>query len=286
MSAGEPDNGEQKLPWEEQALIIDRRIKALERQQAEDKKEESEYKRRQLRFNRLLVWFTAALFLTSAVYDVFTFLLWRTTKISAEAATQGARAAEAAVQVARDTFTTTLTEMKAQSKAAQDGADATRKAVKIAEKSAQFAIESFRLDQRAWISVVGLRIEKEMKAGGFFDVSIIVKNSGKTPARNLRFSWMINLHKASGSTSTISGTSTAAEDLGPNVEYTAHILSNMPLITQTMIDGLESGETVLKISGEFTYLDVFEKTTRRVGYCGVFSPTDRPLLVSCPLSGG
>lgn len=172
MSSQEQRDPTKRLPPIDESLVINTRFNEIERRQREQEAEEREYKRRQLRFNLLLVVFTALLFLTSAVSD---WLLLR----QAIASRESADAATAAAKSATDTLThnkEAVTASLSQGKAALDS-----------------SIESSHLDQRAWLGVTEVAVDKDIKEGSTLRFVPILVNSGKTPALNVlqRGGWLL-----------------------------------------------------------------------------------------------
>ncbi|HWS17421.1 MAG TPA: hypothetical protein VN223_05380 [Candidatus Elarobacter sp.] len=61
----------------EDSVVIDRRMKALEREQEQKKQRDREYKDRQLKFNKLLTLCTVGIFIVSVVAGCISFYQWR-----------------------------------------------------------------------------------------------------------------------------------------------------------------------------------------------------------------
>lgn len=104
MSNPEEHYRDKQPPYIDPSLVIDTRLREVERQQAEDKKYQREYNTRQLRFNKWLVIFTGLLFATSVVSDIFLFRYVELTKNSADAAKSAADTAREALTSGQRAF--------------------------------------------------------------------------------------------------------------------------------------------------------------------------------------
>jgi hypothetical protein len=143
----------------------------IERQQREDKAEQKRHARSQRRTNWLLTIFTGLLFVTSFVSDVLILRQINVAKLSAEAAKTAAEQA------------------KRSADAAEKGSEAAKSAAATADNSLQRSIESFRIDERAWIEID--RIDRIMesarsdKFGAAFRYRLYPRNVGKTAAHDI-----------------------------------------------------------------------------------------------------
>ncbi len=94
----------EKLPSEGDALLIEGRIEQLQRDQAEGKKRDEEYKRLQIRYNKLVAWFTGGLLLTSLIMVVIYHDMAGTSAISANAAKRAADIAKDTLHVSERAY--------------------------------------------------------------------------------------------------------------------------------------------------------------------------------------
>jgi hypothetical protein len=85
----------------------------------------------------------------------------------------------------------TLKEMQKQTQSMIEAARAAKDAVIEAQESREqkklaldASIESFRLEQRPWVSVFGIRFTSPVEVGKQISVSFSVRNNGRTPALN------------------------------------------------------------------------------------------------------
>jgi hypothetical protein len=100
LSGPESHDPGKKVPYEEEAILIRGRVDELERQQAEDKKKDDEYKQRQLSFNRLLVGLTFALVIASVFADGISIWQASIANRASEAATSAANTAYETLHIA------------------------------------------------------------------------------------------------------------------------------------------------------------------------------------------
>jgi hypothetical protein len=103
MAHDEKPANKQSPPIDD-SLIINTRLIALEREQAEEKKRDAAYKTRQLLFNGLTVLFTFCLVVTNVIYDAFTLDIARQAKTSADAAKSAAETAQNSLKAYDQSF--------------------------------------------------------------------------------------------------------------------------------------------------------------------------------------
>src|SRR5580658_6781950 len=183
MSKSEEYNPKQQPPYIDPALVIDTRLRQIEREQTEEKKQQQEYNRKQLRFNGLLVLFTALLFLTSIGSDLLMLRYVNLTKQSADAATSAANTASMA-----------LAQSKIDS-ASQDKRNSEAQKASAAQSKAALdeSISASRNDQRGWAIIGNERIANEATTGSPLTVVVDISNSGKTPILDVTIKYGIGL---------------------------------------------------------------------------------------------
>ena len=161
--------------------------KALE--QAHKDQDDLGYKQRQLRFNKWLTILTGFLVITSIVAICISITASDAAKKSADAATAGVLVASNTLSLNKESVEKTLAEMKVQSTASKINAEESRLQALFAKKSLENGIESFRLDERAWIELEPFKPVLSSKAdetfGASFNYEIYPKNVGKTVASNI-----------------------------------------------------------------------------------------------------
>ena len=146
-------------------------------------------------------------------------------------------------------------------------------------ENVESSTNQFRLDQRAWISIEEMRLLEDVKAGSRFNLAIELRNVGKTPARHMKLKWTLDVAVAKPA---LSFTDYGGFDisLAPQAHFTHHARAKLPF-SEADAAALEFGSNTLTVSGEVTYFDVFEKTTRHTRFCGVYIPANKPLLSAC-----
>ena len=70
--------------------------------------------------------------------------------------------------------------------ASKDGANAAKRAAGAAEKSAETARRSLEIAERAWVGLKSMRLVKELTPGEKMTIEIVVENTGRTPAKQIR----------------------------------------------------------------------------------------------------
>lgn len=160
-------------------------------------------------------------------------------------------------------------EMISATGAAQQAVTEARRNRLQADKAFRATVEQFRLDQRAWVSAVG--ISPPPSIGQPFDVTIRVRNTGKTFAKV--FSVVNQVEpvlrgKHPDFSGEIGPEPKSISVLAPNSDYviTAHVPITTPSgIVPTVTDDrlrdlkkeLGDGELRIVVHGRITYLDVF-----------------------------
>jgi len=148
----EEQKPEHNPPRADDRYVIDISLKDIERQRSEDKKEQREYERKQLLFNKRLVWFTGLLCLTSAISDV---LLNFQMRVAWDSADASRRSADAAASAAR-----------------------------TAEANLKSSQKSFQIDQRPYVVLITPPIFIDPPAPNDHPVraNVTFKDIGRTPA--------------------------------------------------------------------------------------------------------
>jgi hypothetical protein len=157
LSQQEQDERSKKLPFEDEALIINGKIEDLHSRREEYLQKNDEYQQRQLLFNRWLTLTTVGLLFTSLFANAIS---WYATLITKQAVLSGDKAStntlaqmkvqsdamQKAAKTAEDTltenkiqFANTLAEIKRQSRAMQDAAEAATKSSRVAEKALEIS---------------------------------------------------------------------------------------------------------------------------------------------------
>ncbi len=181
--------------------VLDTKLDEIQREQVEAKKRDKQYSDEQLRLNRKMAWFTAALVFTSAVAGAIG--VWQ-----ARIANKSANAAESAAQTAKDTLGemkqggTDTHELAVQAgiqayasrrqsvnteliaRAAQRQAATSTVASDAAKASADTAIKELELSERPWVDaqiVIDGPVEFNVN-GVNVHLKFQLVNTGRSPA--------------------------------------------------------------------------------------------------------
>lgn len=180
-----------KSPYIDESLVINSRLKEIERRQEEEKKEERQYKERQLRFTRWTVIFAGLLFLTSLVSDIVLIVQAKSARDSADAAQSAAHtAAETLRQVmsGSDVNKELAKAAEKQAAAAEKLGEATTSQNKVLSEQIRATRIGQLMQDRPWLELVSIQgsgpIYLEVN-GLNFNLVFNVKNTGHAPALNV-----------------------------------------------------------------------------------------------------
>jgi len=151
----------------------------------------------------------------------------------------------------------------AQLKEMKKSTDAATKAANMAEESLKQVREAARIDQRAWVGVIGINGNPILNQP--FMVTLQAKNTGKTFAKNVRnYVYFIDLaagdepdfspddHVEAGQSTTL---------LAPNGDYQTRtdVLTDQDIktVTQAQLDNWKFGKKTLIAAGKIFYEDIF-----------------------------
>jgi hypothetical protein len=84
--SNKPNDPSKRLPWEEEALLIQGQLNELQREQAEEKKRDKDYKDRQLRFTKWLTIATIGLLIIGVIGTAISWYQSTTARITADVA--------------------------------------------------------------------------------------------------------------------------------------------------------------------------------------------------------
>ena len=272
-------DGERQPPPTD-SVLIDARLREVERQEKEDKKQQQEYNRKQLRFNSRLVWFTGLLVVTSAVSDLLMLRQASIAKLSADAANTAAQAASDTLSNIKTSGAETKNQIDRLIAQQQRTADAMEKSLSRAKESMEASnaqskaaldasVEAFRLDQRAWLTVLWEFPEIPIP-DGLMKTTAKIANTGKTPALNVTGNVTLTMLNA--------GTSPDFENtcgLAQHVERGTIFSNNSQSVLLVVLVRIENSKPCpipdnnssylggpagfLVLYGKITYTDVFGK---------------------------
>jgi len=167
--------------------IFNARLDEVERKQADAEAREKTYRDQQLSINKWMMRFTGMLVVLATLTGVINGVYTAITKISADAARSAAETAQKTLGELKKGGSDThelAVQAKTQADEAQQAIVEARRNRLQAEKSLNATIAQFRQDQRAWVGIDNMA-GKPVK-GQVFKVVLTVKNTGKTPATNVR----------------------------------------------------------------------------------------------------
>jgi len=259
LSNHEHDNESHPYHREGDALVLDKPSdpKETARQRRED--EQHEFARSQVKTNRTLAWFTGALVL--ATFCTIGVGVWQ-----AVISRTAAYAARDAVGVASRTLAETVRSNQSQ---------------ELANKaSAQTAIDNFQRDQRPWVLIKYMQIwVTKQDVGSTFGGQIVLTNSGRSPAFDLRVSNAgiqtspmkldIDEWARANRKSLLRARATPLAIMAPTDPYI--IPYEEQNISKDMADQIHSGKLRVYVFGDVRYFDSFghEHFTQ---FCGVYDP--------------
>jgi hypothetical protein len=130
-------------------------------------------------------------------------------------------------------------------------------------------METSRRDQRAWLTIDAVNLPKPLAVGENVVVLIQVRNSGKTPAREVG---VLGTVISRSSFSEVNVTDNATQGLnsrllvGPNTISVVPLDSDEPVRSQVQIDLIMSGPWRLYAKGIIVYRDIFN-LDRHTSFC-------------------
>jgi hypothetical protein len=172
----------------------------------------------------------------------------------------------------------------------QDTANANQTAVGLAEQNIKATQEQFRRDQRAWVGDIdntpppftdGIRKVFIKEGEGLPPISIIIMNSGKTPARKIKGKQIRNFFPANRpfTPDDVPPPRQSISVLQPGATARITYQPKDKPLDQEIINLLRNGDLIYYIYGEITYEDVFGKA-HKTTYCK-FIDKDLSSLINC-----
>jgi len=270
VNLAEQQQPEQRPPYIDEGLVINTRLNEIERRQLEEKAEEKEYKRRQLRFNRLTLIFTALLFLTSAVSDWLLLRQSIVSRDSADAAKKSADAAKSAADTASDTLRFNrnfiLGEMKKQSGAMQDAAEAARDQARISDRSSRAAEDALHLIESADMEFGGILCSEALSINT--EVTVTFRNAGRTSATGITSFFYLGPY---GAVIRMPAATPSVSSIGPGQQLNFTPIRMRDIVTENNAPLVRAGFLPLHAWGWVKYGDRFRQR-RIVVVDFVYSP--------------
>ena len=240
----------------------------------------------QARASRAIVGLTCALLIVSLVGGFVSYLQFKAADKSANAAKDAAMAAQDTVKEARVTREESVKEAQrtrelsiAEGKAADERNMAAMEASNQQSRAALDAsIEASRNDQRAWLGIVDLRLEKEPIANEDMKITFTIQNTGKTPAVNVRSTELLAIQPTEPDVpdwSQITATSNAIVFPGSTIKDVGIPLLGVTITSQilTLYNVLRVTPNAIWIRARMDYEDVFGRH-HWIQTCGRHGPTD------------
>jgi hypothetical protein len=140
-------------------------------------------------------------------------------------------------------------------------ADTSSETARQAKVALDATIENFRLEQRAWVGEVGIH-KVIFKEGQKIKAAIIVKNSGKTPAKNVHSSGNVRIISPNVDPCArkfdFKGRSASLLQPGDAPLYfVSYRFPNDVILTKDEIDSIKGGKLAAYLTDMITYDDVF-----------------------------
>lgn len=194
-----------------------------------------------------------------------------------------------------------LREMQATTLTAQESADTADKSILLAQKTERdsrkstedqarqsgkaldASIDNFRQDQRAWVSVKNARLTKPFSTTEKAQVTVLVTNTGHTPALKMYFSCRgMKLDAEPTCDSHLGKGEVFKSPVSPGGENEQFVLIDPQ--SQALIDGLKNKTHSLYLKLGLEYWDINGKV-HHTTFCGSYPSDHEPFLMGCPNGG-
>jgi hypothetical protein len=251
------------------AVIFDKPKNQEEIARETRENEQHEFARAQVSTNKKLAWFTGLLVV--GTFSGLAIGIWQ-----ASISQRAANAAKDAVDVASRTLAETQTSNARQ-------AELTEKARVSSEESSkqafQATIDNFHHEQRAWVGPIEMGInEPPIHVGSRLVATIVLTNSGKTPALNVSTLaaiafWdkrlPVDPHFKIDNTDQPSNSviQPGMKETITTLPISSPLNSGAGVVGTNDLAEIESGESIVYVFGRITYRDVFQKE-HRTTFCG------------------
>jgi len=249
------------------------RLAAIEQEQVEAKKRDEAYKARQLSNERVMVGLTSALVVVG--FSGIAISIWQT-QIADTSANAAKSAAESAVGslvetrrgLAQAEGLTNLS-LGQTERLTRESLEETRKATSVADRSAKAAEGANNLallNARAWVGPTVINMEP-WKPGSPITISITFKNSGSTPAFNVRIRGRWALREPGQQLLPTYPADSVEREWGALFpEVLAHVPYEVPA-TPDLIERLKLGTTILYLYGRITYEEASRQRDPWTTFC-------------------
>src|SRR6266567_602738 len=252
MSDQKQDEPKNKIPYEGDAILIEGRVKNIEREQENQRARDEKYKDDQLLINKLLAGFTGGLLVTGILTVLVYFDLAITSKRSAEAAQESAAAANNAARISGNTLL--------------------------------LSRDQFRASLRPYVSVTKMLLLGELKEGRKIKGRAEIVNSGRIPAVDLSgcadFALLPNGSPmtddfpcpAANNPKRLPGAEISKFTLGSGAPFPLDSPGTSISPVNKLLPLLPSGALRIYFYGDLTYTDILNpKVTHHTTFCGRYN---------------
>lgn len=191
-------------------------------------------------------------------------------KVQADAAVISANAAKVAANAAKDANRIYL---ESQRETLTQARDAMEASAMQSVASMEASVRNSRVDQRAWVGIKGINLDIQRDKNTPVEITFV--NSGKTPARDVRFVLLLET-LPKGQEPQFNYTEAMAENRGvlfPNAEMQG---AEPILFSNQEIDEIKIGSSVFFISGTAWYRDIFDVEHKTL-FCAVINSKNSSL---------
>src|ERR1051325_10357795 len=137
--------------------------------------------------------------------------------------------------------------------------DAATKAAQAAQETVRQARDNMRLEQRAWVTAGEARLEKPLVPGKTATFSIQIVNSGKTPALDVHITGSAYIAREPMPEVPPNAIKESSL-IGPEGQIFAKPETKYAVIDEREIKSIRNAELHLFAKGRITYVDIFEVT--------------------------
>ena len=209
----------------------------------------------------------------------------RLTKISADASTKTAIAADGALKSSEKSFLKTLTEMQKQSAAMEVNAQAAKSSAGIAGETLKQSVVSFKQETRPYVTVETAQLKEKPAAGITLEVITNLHNTGRTPALNLRISHRFDIQTSLPcryrSDLLTFGADFGIIDIGAGLVRGPLRVDSVRALLKDEADSINAASSFICYSSLIEYNDVFGDP-HRTEDCSYYRPGPDLFLYACP----
>jgi hypothetical protein len=154
--------------------------------------------------------------------------------------------------------------------------DAMNNQVRVMQEANAETARANRLAERAWLTIKTVEFTKD-KMGLPMAATVILENTGKTPARRVLFTGVPLAYNKGVLPPCLPVGLGVQGAIGPSVKKTLNLT-----FPPEMIQDLRTTKATAIVCGEFQYLDIFGDTVRHTSFCYAYDPIKK---LQAPCSG-